>query len=363
MLILGIESSCDETAVAVVGDDRVVLSNVIASQHDLHAEFAGVVPEIASRAHVERFLPVLRKALKEPGIAVADIDAIAVGHRPGLIGSLLTGVSAAKALAWSLDRPLIGVDHIHAHLYAGVLDRDDITFPALGLVVSGGHTFLYHLDSWMEFHRLGSTIDDAIGEAYDKAAVILGLDYPGGPNLDRLANQITPDIEPHKFPVSRLGSDSLDFSFSGLKTSMLYAVRGKPRGRGGSGGDREGSGGRGGGALFTRDHTALSLREKISFAAGFQQAAVKAVTLKIERALQQSQNPCHTLLVGGGVSANSHLRNELIRLGEKTGLDVRLPAMAYCMDNAAMIAALAFELYRHGELADLSLAAVPTAKR
>ncbi len=358
MLVLGIESSCDETAAAVVRDGRAVLSNVIASQHDLHAEYAGVVPEIASRAHVERLLPVLRRALAQGGVAREELDAVAVGHRPGLIGSLLTGVSAAKALAWALGVPLIGVDHIHAHLYAGVLNRDEPAFPALGLVISGGHTTIYHLDSWLDMHRLGSTIDDAVGEAYDKAAVILGLPYPGGPNLDRLAQQRQPDDEPADLPVSALGPDSLDFSYSGLKTSLLYAVRGKPQGRG-----KE--------AAFERDHTHLSEREIRCLAMGFQIAAVKAITLKLERALRQAELSPHerasgatyrTLLVGGGVSANSHLRRELQALAAEQDLDLRLPALEYCLDNAAMIAGLGARLLAAGETSDLSLAAEPTTR-
>jgi N6-L-threonylcarbamoyladenine synthase len=232
-LILGIETSCDETAAAVVrrgrpGHGATVLSNIIASQNELHAEYKGVVPEIASRAHAERILPIVREALSQAGVSLRDIDAIAVGNKPGLIGSLLVGVAAAKALAWSLRIPIIGVDHVRAHLYAGCLDAPLPDFPALGLVVSGGHTSLYHCPSITQATRLGSTIDDAVGEAYDKAATILGLPFPGGPNLDRLAQRGDASRSPTRFPISRLGRDSLDFSFSGLKTALLYAVRGVP---------------------------------------------------------------------------------------------------------------------------------------
>jgi N6-L-threonylcarbamoyladenine synthase len=348
MLILGIESSCDETAVSVVRDGAEVLSNVIASQHDLHAEFAGVVPEIASRAHVERFMPVLTRALDEAGVGLHDIDAVAVGHRPGLIGSLLTGVSAAKALAWSMGRPLIGVDHVHAHLYAGTLDREPPPFPALGLVVSGGHSSLYELTDWHTLRRLGATIDDAVGEAYDKAASILGLPFPGGPGLDRLAQQQRPGDEIPEFPVSRLAPDSLDFSFSGLKTALLYAVRGKPVGRG-----RD--------ATFERDHTDHSEDAIRAFAAGFQDAAIRAVIIKVERALDaHDAEPYRSMLVGGGVSANSLLRSRLTEMAEQRKLDLRLPAMSYCLDNAAMIAGFAYELHRIGRIDDLTLAATPT---
>lgn len=352
MLVLGIESSCDETGAAVVRDGRDVLSNVIASQDDLHAEYGGVVPEIASRAHVERVLPVVRKALAEADISFDDLDAIAVGHRPGLIGSLLVGVAAAKALAWSLGIPLVGVDHIHAHLYACALDQDQPAFPALGLVVSGGHTTIYHLDSWLEMRRLGSTIDDAIGEAYDKVATILGLEYPGGPKLDKLAQQ--GNDRAHDFPVSLLNPDSLDFSYSGLKTAVLYAVRGKPV--------RDSDD-----VQFERDHTDLSDEEKADVAASFQRAAVQAVIRKLERAIEQaasdpsrSHTPYRSLLVGGGVSANSHLRATLPTLADRFDLDLRLPAMRYCLDNAAMIAGLGDVRIHAGELDDMSLQAVPT---
>jgi N6-L-threonylcarbamoyladenine synthase len=343
-LILGLESSCDETAAAVVEAGRDVRSNVVASQHDLHAEYGGVVPEIASRAHVERLVPVLREAIREAGVSLSDIDAVAVGHRPGLIGSLLVGVSAAKALAWSLDVPIIGVDHVHAHLYAGCLGRSLPDYPALGLVVSGGHTSLYRCDCPTSLTRLGATIDDAIGEAYDKAATILGLPYPGGPNLDALARSPDADDRAIDLPVSRLGRDSLDFSYSGLKTALLYAVRGKPM-----------KGGR-----FQRDHTALSEQERINMAACFQRAAVRAIMVKLQRAIERVRGDCGTLLVGGGVSANSRLRAEVTEFAERQGLELLMPPLDYCLDNAAMIAGLAFHLLEAGCVSDLSLSPVPT---
>jgi N6-L-threonylcarbamoyladenine synthase len=347
MLILGIESSCDETAAAVVQDGLRVRSNVIASQHDLHAEYGGVVPELASRAHAERILPVVRSALAQAGVSLHQIDAIAVGHRPGLIGSLLVGVAAAKALAWALAKPLLGVDHIHAHLYAGLLEVTGSSpshpFPALGLVVSGGHTALYRCNSPIDLMRLGSTIDDAMGEAFDKAATILGLPYPGGPNLDRLAQTKGADDRAHDFPISRLGPDSLDFSFSGLKTSLLYAVRGKPIP----------------GGHFERDHTWLSDASRADFAASFQRAAVRAVILKLERALAAC-SPSRALLAGGGVTANTRLRCELTDFAAHHNLALHLPAMEYCVDNAAMIAGLAHHLLAAGRTSGLDLRAVPT---
>ena len=347
MLVLGIESSCDETAAAVVADGWSVRSNVIASQAALHEEYGGVVPEIASRAHAERILPVVRRALDEAGVAFSDVDAIAVGHRPGLIGALLVGVSAAKALAWSLDVPLVGVDHIEAHLYAGLLDdegwRAADVFPALGLVVSGGHSTIFRCASPLEMQVLGGTIDDAVGEAYDKVASILGLGYPGGPVVDRRAQQ--GDERAHDFPISRLAPTSLDFSFSGLKTAVLYAVRGVP--------GRDGWDAR---AVAELDESAID-----DVCASFQRAAVRALTLKIERALEQWQGEgLGAMLIGGGVSANRRLRSELEALSTARGVPVRIPKMAYCLDNAAMIAGLAHERLVRGEADGLSLRAAPT---
>jgi len=348
MLILGIESSCDETAAAVVEDGRKVRSSVVASQIELHAEFGGVVPEIASRAHVERIHEVLDGALREAGVAWADIDAVAVGHRPGLIGSLLVGVSAGKALSWSLGVPLIGVDHVHAHLHAGSLDRDEPDFPAIGLVVSGGHTSIYKCGSAVQLERIGATIDDAMGEAFDKAATVLGLAYPGGPNLDRLASEDGADDRAHDFPISRLGKESLDFSFSGLKTSLLYRVHGNPIPGGG----------------FEPGRPEPTADERRDLAASFQRAAVRAVTLKLGRAIDRlASEGWHpkTLLTGGGVTANSRLRRELEGFAGERGLEIRLPEMRFCVDNAAMIAGLGFELIRAGRTDNLSLVASPTA--
>ncbi len=335
-LILGIETSCDETAASVVewSDGSVrTLSNAVASQHELHAEYKGVVPEIASRAHAERITPIIRRACDEASVGLADLTAIAAGVRPGLIGSLLVGVSASKALAWSLGVPLIGVDHVRAHLYACLLDQPRPAFPALGLVISGGHTSLYRMGSPTDLTRLGGTIDDAIGEAYDKAATILGIDYPGGPNLDKRAQ----DAEARgvaivdELPVSRLGRESLDFSFSGLKTAVLYAFRGVP-------GRRESASAAD--ATFESDEAREHRMDELCLA--FQHAAVRALTLKVERALDAKPD-CGALLVGGGVSANSRVRTELARLGEDRGVEVRMPPMALCVDNAAMIAGLGAE--------------------
>jgi N6-L-threonylcarbamoyladenine synthase len=342
-VILGLETSCDETAAAVVEGGTRVRSNVIATQHDLHRRYAGVVPEIASRAHLERIVPVVREALSEAGIDHGDLDAVAVGHRPGLIGSLLVGTSSAKALAWSLGLPLVGVDHIVAHLYAGLLDAPPLAEPgaaALGLVVSGGHTSLFLVRGPLDVRLLGHTLDDAAGEAFDKAAVILGLGYPGGPEIDRLAQR--GNDRARDFPVALLGPDSLDFSFSGLKTALLYAVCGRPRGAG---------------ARLQPVTAAASLTDaqRADLAASFQRATVAAVMRKVDRALDR--HDVRALLVGGGVCANSRLRGDVAAVARKRGLELRLPVPAYCVDNAAMIAGLAAAKLAAGGIADWSLSA------
>ncbi|MEM1424676.1 MAG: tRNA (adenosine(37)-N6)-threonylcarbamoyltransferase complex transferase subunit TsaD [Planctomycetota bacterium] len=348
MLVLGVESSCDETAFALVEDGRRVIASAVASQHELHAEYGGVVPEIASRAHVERLIPTLRAALDESGRTLADIDAVAVGHTPGLIGALLVGVSSAKALSWALDVPIVGVDHVRAHLYAGLLDTDldeDACFPALGFVGSGGHTALYAMASPTDTTRLGATIDDAIGEAYDKVGAMLRLGHPGGPVVDRLAQQ--GDAHAHDFPVSALGRDSLDFSFSGLKTAVLYAIRGQP------------TKGPDGKPVFERDAPDLSDVEVADLCASFQRASVRAVVKKATRAHERTPES-RTLFVGGGVAANSALRAALASWGAERGVRVVLPEMRFCVDNGAMIAGLGSRMLEAGMRNDLSLRAIPS---
>ncbi|HEX8521949.1 MAG TPA: tRNA (adenosine(37)-N6)-threonylcarbamoyltransferase complex transferase subunit TsaD, partial [Tepidisphaeraceae bacterium] len=321
-LVLGIESTCDETGAAVVRDGVEVLSNVVASQVELHAKYRGVVPEIASRAHIENILPVVREAVRATGVKLADVDAVAVAHRPGLIGSLLIGVTAAKTLAWSLRKPLVGVDHVWGHLYSVELEserrrgeeteRRRVEFPAVGLVASGGHTSLYELRSWTDIKRLGGTIDDAVGEGYDKVAAILGLGYPGGPIIDRLARE--GDAAKIQFPRTLLGRESLDFSFSGLKTAVLYHVRGVP-------------------GKPPRTEPLIE-REIRDVAAGFQAACVEVIVKKLQRALHRTGAKC--VIIGGGVSANSGLRQAVTTLK----VPVHVPALEYCTDNAAMSAGL-----------------------
>jgi len=333
-LILGIESTCDETAASVVRDGREVLSNVIATQYDLHAKYRGVVPEIASRAHIENLLPVLREALSQASVSLSDLDAIAVAHRPGLVGSLLVGVTAAKTLAWATGKPLVGVDHVHAHLYSVILGRIaqgplPIEFPAVGLVCSGGHTALYAVRSWTDINLIGSTLDDAVGEAYDKVAAILGLGYPGGPVLDALATR--GDASRVRFPRSMLGRESLDFSFSGLKTAVLYHVRGvagKPQ------------------------RPAPTEQEITDVAAAFQEACIDVLLKKISRAV--SVVGSRSVIVGGGVSANNGLRRALSTFT----VPVFFPDRAFCTDNAAMTAGLAHVLLAGGRTSALDLDAI-----
>lgn len=356
VLVLGIESSCDETAAAVVEDHRHVRSSVVATQHDLHAEFGGVVPEIASRAHAERILPTIRAAVSRAGVDLADLDAVAVGHRPGLVGSLLIGLTAAKSLAWVLGKPLVGVDHVHAHLVAGELgDRTnalppETMFPALGLVVSGGHTSLYLMRSHTELTRLGATIDDAVGEAYDKVAAMLGLGHPGGPAVDRLAQEPHADERAFEFPLSRLGKDALDFTFSGLKTAVLYEVKGRPQPRKILGKPE----------VRVEPAPEMTPQRARDVAASFQRVAVESVMIRLRRAIDQHPG-VRSLVVGGGVSANSRLRAEVARFAHEQDLAVALPAMQYCIDNGAMIAALGSRRLTAGEQDTLDdLIATPT---
>lgn len=339
-LILGIESTCDETSAALVVDGRRVISNVVATQIELHAKYRGVVPEIASRAHIENILPVITQALEQvqPTGALAalnGVDAIAVANRPGLIGSLLIGVTAAKTLAWRMGKPLVGVDHVQAHLYSPMLDTDLAPeFPAIGAVLSGGHTSLYALDDFTRIRRLGHTIDDAVGEAYDKVGAILNLGYPGGPVIDKLAQTGNPLSV--KFPRTTLTKDSLDFSFSGLKTSVLYHVRGY-KGK-------------------EKSVSDLSPQQIADVAAAFQAACVDVLKLKILRAVKRIK--AKSILIGGGVSANSGLRKALAN----APVPVYFPQLKYCTDNAAMTAGLACLLLEQGRTSPLNLDAITSSE-
>lgn len=334
-LILGIESSCDETAAAVVADGGTVHSNVVASQTDLHAKYGGVVPEIACRAHIEAINPVIDEAVGRAGVEFDDLSAIAVTNRPGLIGSLLIGVSAAKTLAWFHDKPLIGVDHIRAHAYSPYLTDQSWEYPAVALVVSGGHTALFECPDPLHLKLLGNTTDDAVGEAYDKVANILELGYPGGPVIDRLAREGNPEAV--AFPRSYLEKGSLDFSLSGIKTAVLYHVRG-PK-------------------AHLPDATHLSESQKADIAASFQAAVMEVVVHKTM--LAATRMNVGTILVGGGVAANSALRSMLQASAESSELNVVFAPMVYCTDNAAMIAALAHHQLNHDDIIGLDMEAYP----
>jgi len=333
MYFLAIESSCDETAAAVFDDQPRVLASAVASQIDLHARFGGVVPEVAARAHLQRLLPVIDEALGQAGVKLQDIGAIAVMNTPGLVGALLVGVSAAKMLAVALDVPLLAVNHIEAHIYACRLAAGTDVFPAIGLVVSGGHTSLFHCRSALDFSLLGATIDDAAGEAFDKVASILGLGFPGGPVVERTARTGNPRA--FAFPRSFLHEDRLDFSFSGLKTAVLYAHRDLLAEQGGS----------------------ISEQTRADLAASFQQAVIDVLVGKCRQALEQTG--LGTLCVGGGVAANQTFRQALEAMAKAHGGKLFVPPLSLCTDNAAM-AALAVEKWRAGRTAPLDLDAQPT---
>ncbi len=333
--VLGIESSCDETAAAVVVDGREIRSSIVDSQAPEHARWGGVVPEIASRSHLRSIRPVIDAALDEAGIGLGDLDAIAVTSRPGLIGSLLVGVSAAKGLALGSGLPLIGVHHIEAHVYASLMERGDAPFPCLALVVSGGHTALYRVDGYTEMTLLRKTLDDAAGEAFDKVSSMLGAGYPGGPAISKLARE--GDRAAVRFPRYRAKPERPSFSFSGLKTAVLYHIRGDSMG----------------GQLPPPE----TITNRADIAASFEEAAVDSlVKPTIEVALAEG---CKTVLVGGGVACNTRLREKLTAAAEKHGIEARFPAPAYCTDNAAMIAGLGYQLLEAGEIAGLGLAASP----
>ncbi len=345
-IILGVETSCDETACAVVADGREVFSSVVASQIEIHARYGGVVPEIASRAHIEAINSVIEKAIEDAGIKTSEISAVAVTNEPGLIGSLLVGLMAAKTLAWIWDVPLIGVNHVYAHAYAPALNAEPPEYPAVALICSGGHTALYRCDSPTKLELLGTTIDDAAGEAFDKVASILKLSYPGGPVIDRIAKQGNPNAV--KFPRSLMQGQSLDFSFSGIKTAVLYHVNGVP------GEIRKPS---------TQKHGAenLSQQEVADIAASFQAAVVDVLRIKIRRAVKLTG--AKTIITGGGVAANSALRRMAAELADKLGYKLRMPEMKFCIDNAAMMAGLAYHYLTTGRLADYTREAFATVRR
>jgi len=335
MKLLTIETTCDETAAAIITDRLEVLSSVVASQDALHERFHGVVPEIAARAHLERILPVIDSALTQAGLTLGDLGAVAVATTPGLAGSLLVGLSAAKALALALEVPLVGVNHLHAHIYACRLAHGAEVFPSVGLIVSGGHTSLYRCGDPLDFTLLGGTIDDAAGEAFDKVAALLGLPYPGGPAIERAARDGNPAA--FRFPRSFLADhDRLEFSFSGLKTAVRYQIA--PPGPD---------------AISPEEGVArLSPQAVADLAASFQEAVVDVLVAKSLDALRRTGS--RTLCVGGGVAANGRLRTRLEELAEEHDFRLVLAPRQLCTDNAVM-GAIAFERLNAGQQDDLDL--------
>ncbi|TJY42723.1 tRNA (adenosine(37)-N6)-threonylcarbamoyltransferase complex transferase subunit TsaD [Cohnella pontilimi] len=325
--LLAIETSCDETSVAVLRNGRDILSNIISSQIETHRRFGGVVPEIASRKHVESITVILEEAVRTAGIGLDQVDAVAVTQGPGLVGALLVGVVAAKSLSMALDVPLIGTHHIAGHIYANRL-IGEIVYPALALVVSGGHTEIVLLESEGVFRILGRTRDDAVGEAYDKVARALNFPYPGGPYVDKLAHEADDEIE---LPRAWLEPDSYDFSFSGLKSAVLAEI-----------------------------NRARMKGESPSFASlakGFQESVIDVVTGKAMRAAREFG--VRQMLLCGGVAANRGLRERLTRLCEESGVPLLIPPLSLCTDNAAMIGAAADLKWRRGEFTSLELKAEP----
>jgi N6-L-threonylcarbamoyladenine synthase len=337
-LVLGIESSCDETAAAVVAGGREILSSVVDSQVEEHARYGGVVPEIAGRSHLRAILPVIDRALEQARVELDQIGAVAVTAKPGLIGSLLVGLSAAKALAFARGLPLVAVDHIEAHVYAATMELELDPYPCLALVVSGGHTTLYHARSPLEIEALATTLDDAAGEAFDKVAFLLGLPYPGGPAVSKLAE--SGDRRRYAFPRFRpkaaRGEEPprfAPFSFSGLKTAVLYHLRGQD------------------GRAPTPPPEQIPDRADV--AASFEEAVVDALvepTVSAARELEVA-----TVLVGGGVACNRRLRERMREACEQAGIACVFPSPAYCTDNAAMIAGLGWRRWKAGLTADLAV--------
>ncbi|HET9435997.1 MAG TPA: tRNA (adenosine(37)-N6)-threonylcarbamoyltransferase complex transferase subunit TsaD [Candidatus Limnocylindrales bacterium] len=344
-LILAIESSCDETAIALVEGGRRIHANVVASQVALHAPTGGIVPEVAARAHLRWILPVLDAALAEAGVGVRDVDAVAVTHGPGLAGSLLVGINTAKTLAWVHDKPLVGVNHLEGHVYAAWL-RDPVgdevaepVFPVVALVVSGGHTFLVEMRDHLDYRLLGETVDDAAGEAFDKVGRLLGLGYPGGPAIQRAAEgAIEHDVA---FPRAWLG-DSFDFSFSGLKTAARRVV------------DAE----RAAAGIADEPEVALPDGRVAELAWGFQDSVTDVLVAKTVRAARAAG--ARSIVLGGGVAANAALRERLLGEAAGLGIPVVIPRPSLCTDNGAMIGAAAARRFAAGERAGLDLDARPS---
>lgn len=330
--VLGIESSCDETAAAVVRNGRELLSNVISSQIDTHTKFGGVVPEVASRKHIEVVNSVIEEALEKAGMTLEDIDAIGVTYGPGLVGALLVGLQYAKGLSYSTNKPLIGVNHIEGHISANFIEHKDLKPPFVCLVVSGGHTFIVDMEDYGKFEVLGQTRDDAAGEAYDKIARAIGLGYPGGPKIDKISKEGNENAI--KFPKANFHEDTLDFSFSGLKSAVLnYINNAAMKGE----------------TINTAD-----------VAASFQKAVVDVLVENVMAACKKKK--VDKIVVAGGVASNSKLRSRLIEEGNKRNINVLFPSPILCTDNAAMIASAAYFEFLKGNVASLDLNAKPNLK-
>jgi N6-L-threonylcarbamoyladenine synthase len=362
-LILGIESSCDETAAAVVASGRRILSTVVASQIEIHRKYGGVVPELSSREHLRQIVPVVRDALEQAGIKLPDVDAVAVTRGPGLVGSLLVGVTYGKVLALALGKPLIGVNHLEGHVHAVLLEAHEagrrLDLPAVCLIVSGGHTIIYHVKSEssngatrFSYVRIGGTRDDAAGEAYDKVARLLALGYPGGPIIDRLAAH--GDARTIKFGEPKMSGNRFDFSFSGIKTAVLYRVRRNPQLQPGIEA-RQAALGRGERSVDAL--RALCDAETLGLISSFQRAVIDDLVHRTLAAAEQ--HAVRTILVSGGVAANSDLRRTFEAEAKRCGLDVHFPSRALSTDNAAMIAAAGYPRFLAGQHEDATLNAEP----
>lgn len=332
MKILGIETSCDETSAAVIEDGRTILSNVVSSQIDLFQRFGGVVPEVASRRHVELMNPVVQQALDEAGVGFDGLEAVAIINRPGLIPALIVGVSAAKAIAWAAGLPIVGVHHLEAHIYANFLVNPDLKFPFVCLIVSGGHSDIVYMSGHGQYEMLARTRDDAAGEAFDKSARAMGLGYPGGPLIDKLSQEGNPQAV--RFPRARVG-DSLDFSFSGLKTAVIRYI--------------------------AKPEEGVTLPD---IAASFQQAVIDVLVKNTFRATKEKG--VKQVLIAGGVAANKGLQQQMKAKGEELGIAVSAPPPKLCTDNAAMAATAGYYRYIRGDISGLDLdsyASEPLAKR
>ncbi|GKX64899.1 tRNA (adenosine(37)-N6)-threonylcarbamoyltransferase complex transferase subunit TsaD [Inconstantimicrobium mannanitabidum] len=331
-IILAIESSCDETSAAIVVNGREVLSNVIASQIDIHTKFGGVVPEVASRQHIEAINAVVTEALSEAKVTLDDIDAVGVTYGPGLVGALLVGLQYAKGLAYSLGVPLVGVNHIEGHICANFIEHKDLKPPFVCLVVSGGHTFIVHMKDYGDFEILGETRDDAAGEAFDKVARAIGLGYPGGPKIDKISKEGNENAM--KFPKANFHDDTLDFSFSGVKSAVLN--------------------------YLNKMNMSGEDINKADVAASFQKAVVEVLTDNVIETCKRRK--VDKIAIAGGVASNSALRKSLMEAGDKLGIDVLFPSMILCTDNAAMIGSAAYYELIRGNIASLDLNAKPNLR-